>query len=316
VSAREAARARGSGRVCAAGAALVLICLTPTWTAAVTAEATSGAKKPATALTAPEIVAKNVAARGGLEAWRKVETMVWTGHLESARTPAPSMPFLLNQKRPNKTRFEVHAMGEHMVRVFDGEHGWKSHDGIGGRPNVQPFTTEENRFASGEHTIDGPLMDLHAKGSTVGLRGIEALEGRKAYHLSVRLVSGELEEVWVDTKTFLEVKVARMTYGPNGAPRMVPTLYRDYKNFEGLQIPTTIQIGDGSTGTPDRIQIDHVALNMGLDDRLFEKPGTSGRRHMVGSGAQPAPPAGAARATPGESAASPPSATDPQSEPK
>ena len=294
----------------------MLVCLTPAWTAAVTADAASGAKKPAAALTAPEIVANNVAARGGLEAWRKVETMVWTGHLESARTPAPSMPFLLNQKRPNKTRFEVHAMGEHMVRVFDGEHGWKSHDGIGGRPNVQPFTTEENRFASGEHTIDGPLMDLHAKGSTVGLRGIEPLEGRKAYHLSVRLVSGELEEVWVDTKTFLEVKVARMTYGPNGAPRMVPTLYRDYKNFEGLQIPTTIQIGDGSTGTPDRIQIDHVALNTGLDDRLFEKPGTSGRRHMVGSGAQPAPPAGAARATPGESAASRPSATDPQSEPK
>ena len=299
-----------------AGAALVLACLTPAWTAAATADVASGAKKPSAALTAPEIVAKNVAARGGLEAWRKVQTMVWTGRLESSRTPAPSMPFLLNQKRPNKTRFEVRAMGEHTVRVFDGEHGWKSHDAMGGRPSVQPFTTEENRFASGEHTIDGPLMELHAQGSTVGLRGIEPLEGRKAYHLSVRLVSGELEEVWVDTKTFLEVKVARMTYGPNGAPRMVPTLYRDYKNFEGLQIPTTIQIGDGSTGTPDRIQIDHVALNTGLDDRLFEKPGTSGRRHMVGSGAQPAPPAGAARATPGESAASPPSATDPQSEPK
>ena len=45
-----------------AGAALVLACLTPAWTAAVTAEATSGAKKPATALTAPEIVANYVAA--------------------------------------------------------------------------------------------------------------------------------------------------------------------------------------------------------------------------------------------------------------
>ena len=299
-----------------AGAALVLACLTPAWTAAATADVASGAKKPSAALTAPEIVAKNVAARGGLEAWRKVQTMVWTGRLERSRTPAPSMPFLLNQKRPNKTRFEVRAMGEHTVRVFDGEHGWKSHDAMGGRPSVQPFTTEENRFASGEHTIDGPLMELHAQGSTVGLRGIEALEGRKAYHLSVRLVSGELEEVWVDTKTFLEVKVARMTYGPNGAPRMVPTLYRDYKNFEGLQIPTTIQIGDGSTGTPDRIQIDHVALNMGLDDRLFEKPGTTGRRHMLGSGAQPAPPVGAAPATAGESVAPPPSGTDPQSEPK
>jgi hypothetical protein len=80
-----------------------------------------------------------------------------------------------------------------------------------------------------------------------------------------------------------------MTYGPDKTPRMVPTLYRDYKNFEGLQIPTTIQIGDGSTGTPDRMQIDHVALNMGLDDRLFEKPGAIGRGHMPGAGAPPPP---------------------------
>jgi hypothetical protein len=55
----------------------------------------------------------------------------------------------------------------------------------------------------------------------------------------VRLAGGELEEVWVDTKTFLELKVPCMTYGPDGAPRMVPTLYRAYNNFEGLKIPTT-----------------------------------------------------------------------------
>jgi hypothetical protein len=285
----EAARARAAGRVCAAGAALVLVCVTPTGTAAVTADAAGGAKKSAAALTAAEIVAKNVAARGGLETWRKVQTMVWTGHLESSRTPAPSMPFLLDQKRPNKTRFEVQAMSEHSVRVFDGEHGWKSHDGAGGQSVVQPFTPEETRFASGQHTIDGPLMDLPAKGSTVGLRGIEPLEGHKVYHLSVHLVNGELEEVWIDTKTFLDVKVARITYGPDKTPRMVPTLYRDYKNFEGLQIPTTIQIGDGSTGTPDRMRIEQVAVNMGLDDRLFEKPGAIGRRHMPGPGAPPAP---------------------------
>jgi len=27
----------------------------------------------------------------------------------------------------------------------------------------------------------------------------------------------------------------------------------------------TIQIGDGSSGSPDRMEIDHVALNIGLD---------------------------------------------------
>jgi hypothetical protein len=63
---------------------------------------------------------------------------------------------------------------------------------------------------------------------------------------------------------------------------VVPMLYRDYQSFEGLKIPTTIQIGDGSTGTPDRMRIDHVALNLGLDDRLFVNPGNSRRSALTG----------------------------------
>ena len=36
------------------------------------------------ATTAAEVVARNEKARGGVEAWRRVETMVWLGHLERA----------------------------------------------------------------------------------------------------------------------------------------------------------------------------------------------------------------------------------------
>jgi len=39
--------------------------------------AASGAD-PAPGLTAAQIVEKNAAARGGLEAWRKIQTMSWT----------------------------------------------------------------------------------------------------------------------------------------------------------------------------------------------------------------------------------------------
>src|SRR5437870_8315213 len=93
-------------------------------------------------LSAAEIVAKNVAARGGLDAWRKIETMVWTGHIESAHTPAPRMQFTLEQKRPNKTRLLIHALGEDSVRAFDGVRGWKLRR-QGARPEVQPYTPQE-----------------------------------------------------------------------------------------------------------------------------------------------------------------------------
>jgi hypothetical protein len=233
------------------------------------------AEKPARAsqLTAAEIVAKNAAARGGLEAWRKIETMVWIGHLESARTPTPSLPFQLEQKRPNKTRFEIHVKNQRTMRMFDGARGWKSKPDPSGRVDLVAYTPEEARYARDEPVIDGPLIDCDAKGSTVAVAGVEQIEGRKTYHLTVRFASGERQDVWVDAGRFLEVKIGRMTYGPGG-PRMVPTFYRDYKVFEGLTIPTTIQIGDGSTGTPDMMQIERVVLNAPLSERRFSPPGS------------------------------------------
>lgn len=82
--------------------------------------ALAGASASPPKLTAGQIVDRNVAARGGLDAWRKIQTMVWIGHLESEHAPLPSMGFVLEQKRPDMTRFQLIAMNERTVRVFDG----------------------------------------------------------------------------------------------------------------------------------------------------------------------------------------------------
>ena len=59
---------------------------------AVPAPAPASKSVPAPELTAEQIVEKNVAARGGLEPWRKIETMVWVGHMERAGGPMASVP--------------------------------------------------------------------------------------------------------------------------------------------------------------------------------------------------------------------------------
>src|SRR5438045_4040995 len=89
------------------------------------AVALAAACASAAKLSAAEIVARNLAARGGLDEWRKVETIVWTGHIESTHAPLPTMPFRLEQKRQNKTRLQIDAGGEKSMRIFDGVHGWK-----------------------------------------------------------------------------------------------------------------------------------------------------------------------------------------------
>ena len=222
-------------------------------------------------LSAAEIVAKNVAARGGLDAWRKVETMVWIGHIESAHAPLPSMQFKLEQKRPNKTRLQINSLRDKSVRAFDGAQGWKLRPARG-RPEAQPYTPQELKFAQAGQGIDGPLIDSVAKGNSVTLESVDEIAEHKAYHLNVRLAKGGNEDVWVDTKTYLDIRYDRMADGPAGAPRRVSATYGDYRTVEGLQIPFLIETGGGAGNRPDKMQIETVVLNAPLDDSTFENP--------------------------------------------
>ena len=243
--------------------------------------AAKGAASKATVprLAAAEVVAKNVAARGGLEAWRRIQTMVWTGRIESAHAPAPMVQFVLAQERPNKTRLEINAMGDRSVRVFNGMQGWKLRP-THGRSEAQPYTTAEAQFEAGGPGIDGVLIDYADKGSSVEVAGVDEVENRPAYHLMVRTGSGETQQVWVDAATFLEMRYDRPAPSATDASHVVSVVYRDYKTFEGLKIPSVIETEGKADNMPDRMVIDSVTLNPQLDAQTFAEPGTR-RAHSL-----------------------------------
>ena len=250
-----------------------------------------------------EILRKNAEARGGLEAWRKVQSMSMTGNLEAglARNPvdlarayirtrteskaearrallhrkdeAPKqvrLPFVMEMKRPLQSRLEIRFQGDTAVQVFDGSRGWKLRPYLG-RHEVEPYSAEELRLASQQAELDGPLIDAAAKGSRVELLGTEPVEGRDAYKLKITLASGQVRSVWGDTQTFLDVKVDG-TRTMDGKPRPVWTFFRDYRPVDGLLIPHTLETTvEGVVGT-EKILVDRVSLNPELAVARFEKP--------------------------------------------
>jgi hypothetical protein len=255
--------------------ALAAVVLAP----ALSAAGSSSPKGPPTSpperpqrLSAEEIVAKNVEARGGLEAWRKVDTMLWMGHIESEHAPLPSVQFMLAQQRPDKTHFEINAMGEKTLRVFDGVQGWKLHP-VRGRPGVEPYSIQDVRFEQDGPGIEPLLVDYAAKGRSIELQGVDEIDKRKAYHLLVHTTAGNAQQVWVDAQTFLEVRYDRAVSGSAGASKTVSVVYRDYKDTDGLKIPSIIETGVGPGVAPDRMVIEKVVLNPRLDARTFIMPG-------------------------------------------
>jgi hypothetical protein len=279
--------------------------------AACMAEAAAAAPAQAKLSTA-EVITKNVAARGGLQAWRGVQTMSLSGRTgaggnqratlrlptqgqatvvtrKTDQSPVPSrrveevyLPFLMELARPHKMRFELEVAGQTALQVYDGVNGWKLRPYLN-RLEVEPYTADELKIASIQSELDGPLVDYAAKGTRVESDGVEKVEDRDTYKLKLTLKSGDVTHVWVDAQTFLETKIEGQPRRLDGIYHPVEIYYRDYRNVNGLEIPFVLETRvvpvtktamrlRDTPVPPERTLIEKVVINPKFDAGLFSKP--------------------------------------------
>ncbi|KVT60073.1 outer membrane lipoprotein-sorting protein [Burkholderia ubonensis] len=222
-------------------------------------------------MSAAQIVERNVAARGGLQAWRAVNTLTLSGLMEAGGTKNTALPFVMTMKRPHKSRFEVRFNAQTALQVYDGAQGWKVRPFLG-RNEVEPYSPAEAKSAAQSAELDGPLVDYASKGSTVQLLGTETVEGHRAYVLKVTTKERAERRVWIDAATFLELKIDGEPRVLDGRPHSVAIFYRDYKKENGVVVPHTLETVVSGVKETRRITIDHVALNQPADDAMFGKP--------------------------------------------
>jgi outer membrane lipoprotein-sorting protein len=254
-------------------------------------------------LTAAQVVEKNIAARGGLQAWRGVKTIEWSGKLdagtgdsvERSRRFAQNqgrlsnsrmehnaagkvepgkqveLPFKYEMKRPRKSRMEIEFAGKTAVQVYDGQNGWKLRPFLN-RNDVEPFTAEEAKSELDKSDLDGYLVDYAAKGTKVELEGMEKVEGKDAYKLKVTPKAGRVQYIWVDAQSFLDVKVSGSPRRMDGKMHNVAIFQRDFRNVQGLMIPYVLETAVDGYHETHKVAIEKVEINPKLDDALFTKP--------------------------------------------
>ena len=224
-------------------------------------------------LSAAQIVDKTVAALGGLDKWRAVQTMSFSGKMDAGgKTKDPvQLPFELDMKRPLKLRVELEFANDKALQVYDGVNGWKLRPYLG-RKTVEPYTKEEMTSAAMEPGLDGLLVDYAAKGNKVELEGMEKVEGQNAYKLKVTTKSNQVRRVWVDSKSFLEIKMDGVPRSMDGKPRPVHIYMRDYRPVSGLMVPYTIETEVEGFKPSHKMVIEAVKVNPKLEDSIFAKP--------------------------------------------
>lgn len=268
------------------------------------------------------IVAKHVAARGGLQAWQAVQTISVSGKLDAGsgdsvkrsalvarqgvgasakraeraaaanaakapETQQVQLPFRLEMKRPRKSRLEIDFAGKTAVQVYDGEHGWKLRPFLN-RDDVEPFTADEAKAEAVKADIEPPLVDYAAKGTQVALERMEPVDGHNAYKLKLTLKSGDVQHIWIDAQSFLDVKVEGTPRRMDGKMRSVWITQRDFRSVKGLMVPYVYETSNEGGPHPHRMLIETVTVNTPLDDARFAKP------QVLVAGSPPAAPASAA----------------------
>jgi hypothetical protein len=222
-------------------------------------------------LTAAQIADKNVAARGGLTAWRAVQSIKMTGRMEVGAKADKELPFTLQMKRPNKQRLAIEFAGQTAVQVFDGKNGWKLRPFLN-RPDPEPFSAEELSKTEDGPGIDGLLVDYAAKGSKIELEGTETVEDKATYRLKLTNKQGHSSHIWIDGTSFLEAKIESHPRRLDGRMHPVETYLRDYRSVDGLMIPYVSETKLQGVAKSHKMTVENVALNLALDEALFAKP--------------------------------------------
>ena len=280
----------------------------------VTAAAETAVTHPA--MSAEEVVRKNVAARGGLQAWHSVQTLEMSGKMQAGGNNRPvlpmpgtaagkhiatprsteqaELPFTLELKRPLKMRLELQFAGKTALQVYDGANGWKLRPYLN-RLEVEPYTQEETKIALSQSELDGPLVDYQAKGTKIEYAGIEKIEGRDTYKIKMTFKDGESKSIWIDADTFLDARLEGNQRRLDGVLHSVYVYYRDFRDVNGLKIPYVLETRvemphpkGPSTEISEQITISDVKVNPKLEDALFVKPQVKSSEVAQAHAAQPA----------------------------
>jgi photosystem II stability/assembly factor-like uncharacterized protein len=222
-------------------------------------------------LTVEEILAKNLAARGGAAKIDAIRSLRMTGKVVfGSGDNAVEAAWAGLQKRPGMIRTEVTLQGLTAVDAFDGKEAW-SLNPFQGRRDAQKNSADEARALAQNADIEGPLVHWREKGHRVESLGTEDVDGTPALKLRVSLKDGDTEYVFLDPDYFLEIRVERVAR-VRGAERITETDLGGYEQVAGVWFPFSSESGRKGGPRNARVTIERAEANVGAEDALFQFP--------------------------------------------
>ena len=223
------------------------------------------------ALTAAELVAKNIDAKGGAAALQAVKSLRREGRLV---VNGGQFVYELREtkQRPGSIRTEVSMQGLSRVQSYDGKEGWRI-DPFGGRKDPEHMPADDVKKFAEDATIDGVLPDAVAAGNLIEYLGTEDVDGTPAHKLKITRKEGGVQYVYLDPDYFLEIRVESQRV-VRGVKRTAVTDYGNYEKVGGVYWPLSIESGLKGEGDPAKFEYKSAVVNPTIAPDYYSFPAT------------------------------------------
>jgi hypothetical protein len=226
----------------------------------------------AQALTADEIIARHVEARGGMEHLQALKSLKRTGRLvvPGANVELSAMEVRL---RPDEIRSEITLQGMTAVQAYDGHGAWQIQP-FQGRKDPERLPADQARPLAIAADIDFPLVGYGAKGGKVTYLGLEEVDGTPAHKLRLELATGDEILYFIDPDTWMIIRDVQKRE-IRGAEEVTETDYGEYERVAGVWVPMTEASGPKGSNASQKQQVvyDRAEGNAAVDPAIFVFPG-------------------------------------------
>ncbi|MDQ3068210.1 MAG: hypothetical protein M3R55_00595 [Acidobacteriota bacterium] len=221
---------------------------------------------PAVAQSVDDLVAKNIAARGGMEKIKAITSMRVT---RTIGTPFSNVQAVMLRQRPGLLRVEQSQTGRPVVaRIVTSDGAWDE--------TPQGWTARAAQAAAEGRDLDadfdGFLVDYTQKGHRATYAGLEHVGGKSAHHLVFTLKSGAERHVYLDPSTFLERRQTGSLTLPNNTKVQVVLDFSDWREVAGVKFPFAIDEDRSAAGQTYAVYVEKIEVNVPIEAAKFVAP--------------------------------------------
>lgn len=213
------------------------------------------------AQTADEVIAKHIAAIGGVDNWKKVNSMKMEGILQVQGAEVNVTVTILHGKG---MRQDISVMGMTGYEIVTPTEGWDFMP-FQGQTEPEAKTPEELAEAQDQLDAQGELIDYAAKGHKVELVGKEDVEGTECFKLKVTKKGGSVSTLFIDPKNFYIIQ-SKSVQKANGQEMEVTTSFSNYEKLpEGIVVAKSMTLPFGE------MNMTKVSVNIPVEESFFKK---------------------------------------------